>query len=215
MPEIGVTHGDEVGNASRMSSQVERQTMPNVTIAKAMLAIVVDSLEVSFTRYGGNLWKYDSSASRPVLAPLISTRTSVSSKEDDTNWQGFFDKLVEDLPSDVAARLIIENEKPKNERNEAYMALNNLLVGTAKALLWIESASKLASKEATDSPPPPLLSDIAGENLRVIGKEFLKEAFNFLDSIGSNYAHHDKLLNNLKQMETGFNRMEYLRKQGK
>lgn len=215
MTDIGVTHGDEIGNASRMSSQVERQTMPNVTIAKAMLAIVVDSLEVSFTRYGGNIWKYDSSPSRPVLAPLISTRTSVSSKEDDTNWQGFFDKLVEDLPTDVAARLIIENEKPKNERNEAYTALNNLLVGTAKALLWIESASKIENKEATDAPPPPLLSDIAAENLGVIGKEFLKEAFNFLDSVGSNYTHHDKLSNNLKQMESGLNRMEYLRKQGR
>lgn len=211
MPDIGVTHGDEIGNATRMTSQVERETMPNVTLNKAMLAIVVDSLEVSFTRYGGNVWKYDSSASRPVLAPLISTRTAISEKEDDTSWKGLFDQLIEGLPAEVAARLIIENEKPKSEKNEAYTALNNLLIGTAKALVWIESSSKA---EANDAPSTPLLSDVAGENLGLVGKEFLREAFNFLDSAGSNYVHYDKLSNNLKQMETGFNRMEYLRKQG-
>ena len=212
MPDMGITHGDEIGNAARMSSQVERQTMPTVTLNKAMLAIVVDSLEVSFTRFGGNLWKYESGASRPVLAPLISTRSAISEKEDDTSWKGLFDQLVEGLPAEVAVRLAIENEKPKSERNEAYTALNNLLIGTAKALLWIESASKPSANEASSAP---LISDIAGENMGLIGKEFLREAFNFLDSIGSNYVHHDKLSNNLKQMEVGFNRMEYLRKQGK
>jgi|GEM_PF-2888859 len=216
MTDVRLSAADLIGNASRMTSQVERETMPAATLNKAMLAIVADSIEISFTRFGGNLWKYESSASRPTLAPLTSERSAVGAGLEDTSWKSFFDKLIQGLPSDVAARLLKERELVREERNESYTALDNVLVGTAKAIALIESASKPDSPNSAahlHALAVSLMESAAETNISIIGKDFLTEAAKYLDSVGSNYSHHDKLMNNLKQTESALNLMQTYQKE--
>ena len=218
MTDVRLSTADQIGNASRMTSQVERETMPVVTLNKAMLAIVADSIEVSFTKFGGNLWRYEANPSHPTLAPLINARMSTAEKQsEDTSWKGFFDQLVQNLPEDVATRFVKENALPRDERSPAYTALGNLLQTTAKALAWMEAASKPENPESPSFRHANAVSQmgaLAEQNIDAIGNNFLLEAKSFLDGVGANYAHFDKLTNNFTQVEKALTELSNLRKKG-
>jgi hypothetical protein len=204
--------GDDM--TSRMSSQVERDSSPLVTVNKAALAIVADSIEISFMKFGGNLWKYESSSSQPLLShPLEISRRASARSDEDTGWKGFFDKLIQDLPAEISARLIREREKLREEKNIPYLALDEFLVSTAKALSWIAKASKPDEQNSVSYRNSMLnleIPKILADNLRDTGHVILNEARDYLNSVGSNYIYFDKLNNHVNQIQNELNRMKLL-----
>lgn len=208
--------GDQIGGPTQLGAR-ELEATAIAQLTKAALGMVADSIEISFVKLGGNLWKYAASSSRPTLAPLESARQSTLEKAEDKSWKAFFDQLIENLPSEIAARLIREKQKAKEERSVPYMALEEVLVTTAKALSFIQSASKVnepASAAYINALANLLVADNAALHLNRLGKEFFKEAHQFLESVGSNYVHHDKLSHDLQEAEKILNHMEILNKKG-
>jgi hypothetical protein len=204
--------GDDM--KSRMSSQVERETSALVIVNKAALAIVMDSIEISFMKFGGNLWKYESSSSQPTLShPLETTRRATPRENEDTGWKEFFDKLIQDLPAEISARLIREREKLREERNLPYVALDEFLVSTAKALAWLERASEVDNPNSVSYKNALLnleLPKILADNLEKAGDDILVQAREYLNNVGSNYAHFDRINDNINQIQNELNRMKLL-----
>lgn len=207
---------DQVGGPSQMGAR-ELEATAIAQLNKIALGLVADSIEISFIKLGGNVWKYQASAPRPTLAPLESARHDSLKEAEDKSWKAFFDQLVENLPSEVAARLIREKQKAKEERNISYTALEEVLVTTAKALAFVQAASKLddkASIAALNNLVNLLVIDNAVIHLNHLGKEFFKEAHHFLDSVGSNYTHHDKLMHDVQEAEKNLKLLEILTQEG-
>lgn len=203
--------GDEVGGPRERGPR-ELETTAFVTLNKAALAIVADSIEISFVKFGGNLWKYEASASRPTLAPLMNARVQSSEQTiEDKSWEAFYDQMVKNLPSEIAARMIKEKEKAKEERNVSYVALEEVLVGASKILSWIHAASipdHENSAAARNSMTNFIMATIAGKNLNEAARAFFNEAREYLEISGSNNIYADQLSNHLTQAEKELNRME-------
>lgn len=219
MPVTGSGLGDEIGSPQQMGPR-ELEATAAVVVNRAALAIVKDSIEISFTQFGGNLWNYMASSSQPTLShPLETLRTSSASKPaEDTSWKEFFDKLIQDLPAEIAARLIREREKLKEERSISYTGLNDFLMTMAKALSWVESASKPENPNSVAYRNMVLnlaLPTIIAENLSSFGKTFLEEAFQYLNHVGPNNIHYDELSNILNQANSTLNYMSSLEGKGK
>ncbi len=207
--------GDEIGGPRERGPR-ELEATAFVSLNKAALAIVADSIEISFTKFGGNLWKYEASASRPTLAPLMNARVESSlTSVEDKSWEAFYDQIVKNLPSEIAARMIKEKEKAKEDRNVSYVALEEVLVGASKILSWIHAASipdDENSVAARNSITNFIMATTAGKNLNESGRAFFNEAREFLELSGSNNVYADQLSNHLTQAEKELNRMETLMK---
>lgn len=218
MPVTGSGLGDEVGNSSIQFSPRELEATAATVLNRAALGIVKDSLEVSFMQLGGNLWKYNSDASRPTLAPLINVRVTAAQKEIvDRSWDTFFEELKKNLPVDTADRLTREKLKAKEDRNPSYVALEEILVSSARTLAMLHEAANAGEANSTAARNALINISIAAtapENINDIGKSFFTEARNFLDAAGSNYIYHDQLSQNVKIAESELNRMKTIINEG-
>ncbi|HRD55391.1 MAG TPA: hypothetical protein PLC42_03235 [Parachlamydiaceae bacterium] len=215
MPITGSGLGDEAGNSSIQFGPRELEATAFTFFNRASLGIVKDSLEVSFMQLGGNLWKYNSAASRPVLAPLIQARVNATLKEiSERSWDAFFEELRKNLPADTADRLLRERAKAKEDRSPSYIALEEILVSSAKTLAMIREAAKADSPNSAAAQTALFNIAIAANSattMAEIGTEFFKEAHSFLDAQGSNYIYHDLLSQNVNAAEKELNRMQAIK----
>jgi hypothetical protein len=149
MTSVGTGVGGNVGgNAIPLQRELEATAWTEIN--KAALGMR-DSIEQAFTqlnpRYstgylGG--FGYKTTAENPLLDhPLESMRSSESfNKYTDNNWQAAYDDLVNQLPTDLRARFNRETNKPFEQRNPSFAALDNLLQLTAKFLTQASIQSK-------------------------------------------------------------------------
>lgn len=209
-----------IGNPN-MQSQVEKDTTPVNLINQALLAIVQDSIKLFVTDIGKDqLWKYQSSSSQPTLPhPLEVARIVGNTISDIQNkaWEKYYENLKELNELAVKDRLQRELKKPAEERNTAYVAFDNVMIAAAKTLAWIDSVKLPVNPnnpEGRASVVNQSLSQVLTLNLGEVGENFVKEAHEFLDQVGSNHQNFDKLTNLLNQTESALNKVNQLSKRG-
>lgn len=218
MPITGSGLGDEWASQTQLGPR-ELETTAAVVVNREALAIVSDTIVMSFTKMAAGLWDYKAASDQPALAyPMETIRNAtLSSKDDDDsgNWGKFYDDLVKQMPAETAERLLREKDKAREDRDSSYTALDQFLTTAAKGLAFIESASQptaatsiSAKNQALNLALPSILAENFGKN----GEFILNEAAKFLDNIGPNDPHYDKLTNNLDQGRGALKFMQGLNK---
>ncbi len=159
-------------------------------------------------------WKYDTSASKPTLHPLLRLRLSkVAEFVEEEVWPVRYDELIERLPPAVKARLIFQNSKPFAERDIDYVILNNLIIFFAQTLDWIERASQSAPP---DSPAEVynnmnmVLPYIALEAIITKTETTIKEIAEYLENLGANYQHFDSLTNLVREFRVVHQNLKHI-----
>lgn len=211
---IGPGVGGNVGGSQQpLQREVEASAWTEVN--KAFVAIVKDTLVMPFTKFGGNLWKYDSSANRPLLAPLGMLRMNTEPKSSgDDSWRTYFDDLIQKLPEDVANALQEDSKQPFNERNPVFVTVNALLMYAAKASAWTEAFNHQVEPDSPFiQPGSPLearinLSQKMGENgvqgAIADGATIYASVSNYLTQKGPNGPNFDTQISFFRQMGDAF-----------
>lgn len=202
MPVGGTGMGDDVGNLNQPSI-FELETKASVEISKAQLGIIRDTLEVSFIQIGEkDLWKYQASSSRPTLAPLASTRMETATlSESDVSWKGIQEELLKQLPDDVQLRYARDNEKPIEERSEAFRALGEAVKTLAKLIAQFGIAKADSVKAERKAELNAILPSIAHEESVALSGFINMRAFDLIESFGSNMPYFDKLSGTIQQFD--------------
>lgn len=166
-------------------------------VNKAALGIVPDTLELPFSKVGGDIYKYKSDSSRPSLKPMGSDRTLASEDSVDTHsWKAPFERLVNLLPAPIRNRLLAEMGKPFDMRNGDYLALESTLFLTAEGFAALDEAQKPKELEGARLERMLHNQGLAGRALRGIvqqGEQTLGGVQYFLNKMGPNFAQHDAL----------------------
>lgn len=195
VPSTGIT-GNIGGPQQPMPREIEASAWTMVN--RAALGIMPDTLEIPFSKMGGEVWKYRSDPSRPTLKPVGTTRTNTPEGEAmDDSWKGPFEQLVNRLPAQTKARLVEDMFKPYEMRNSEYVILENTLLTTAKGLSWLEAAQKPTPPDSPEMERLHRNQGLAGHALRGAAQQnaqILSGAEQFLAKVGPNYAQHDHLL---------------------
>lgn len=161
------------------------------------LAITKDTLLLNFFELGGQIGRYPSNPSRPVLAPLIKARESTPSEADSAaSWKQAFDLLVSMLPIAVQQEFLIQMRLPIDQRSLDIVALNNVLSSSAGAVSWLSNTSapsSTAGVTSLDHTLSVLLPFAALEGLIRFSGEIINSSTNFLDLMGANYPQQDAL----------------------
>lgn len=193
MPSASSGVGDDLGSTPYPSIR-EQETTAFVQVNRERLGIIQDSLEVVFTQFGGNIWKYETSADNPVLAPLVTVRGSQSKDSDQEGmWQAWFDNLLEQVPRDTKIKYLRDLQLPPENRNPAYGALGNALTGIAKFLTWMETTQPDNLTPAAQVDP---------KNFVVASQSLFLSMKSHLEDLGPNDPDYDRLTNVITQAET-------------
>lgn len=203
--------GDEIGGPLNPSI-FEIETRGIVNVNRELLGILRDTLQVSFTELGGQVWKYQASANRPVLPALVSTRMQTPDfSVDDKMWKEYYEDLLNNLPPTIREKLEYDLKSPLKDRNNAYIALENILTTTARTLAFINAASAPigpGSIEQRYAELNALLPLFTATSTTTLGKAFFNKAREFLDEAGANYIHRDKLSDTVRQAQYALDNMQ-------
>lgn len=193
---FGTGIGGTIGGP-QTPTQIELEASAWTQVNKAALGIVPDSIEVPFTKLGGQLWKYQSDASRPTLMSLGTVRTSLAKEEAvDESWKPFFDELVGKLPPDVKEEFTKDLDRDFEDRSQNFTQLENALTATAKSLAWLARAQKPLDPHSPAMDRLHQNQALPGRALRGTlshSGAILEGAAAFLNRMGSNYSQHDVL----------------------
>lgn len=111
---------------------------------KLGLGIVPNTLDVSFTKLGGEIWKYQASPSKPsvpmdvlkgIQRPLPEMKSSLEEEH--------FQSILDDLPTNLENELKRQQKLPYSKRDSAYVAFEEVLRFAAKALTWLEETKAI------------------------------------------------------------------------
>lgn len=203
--------GDEIGGPLNPSI-FEIETRGIVNVNRELLGILRDTLQVSFTELGGQVWKYQASANRPVLPALVSTRMQTPDfSVDDKMWKEYYEDLLNNLPPTIREKLEYDLKSPLKDRDNAYIALENILTATARTLAFINAASAPidpGSIEQRYAELNALLPLFTATSTTTLGKAFFNKAREFLDEAGANYIHRDKLSDTVRQAQYALDNMQ-------
>ena len=193
IPGSGLT--GSVGGPQQASSR-EIETTAWTMINKSALGIMPDTLEVPFSKLGGDVMQYKSDPGRPTLTPQGTLRTAKGEDGIDDSWKGPFEQLVNRLPPQTKNRLVDDMYKPHEMRNGNYVVLENTLLTTAKGLAWLEQAQKPVPLDSPEMERMHHNQGLAGRALRGAAQQsgqILGGAHHFLNKVGPNFAGHDNL----------------------
>lgn len=206
---MGIGTGTGVGGSAVPPQIHESQTTAFVETNKIALAITpADTYEVvPFTQQDSHMFRrYDTKASTPLLSEhLMQMRMSTIERAlADKDWIPAYDELLANLPTGVRELLILENDKSFLSRDFKFVALNNLLMATAKFISWIESS--------TISPSPNTTAAIRNGinmNFSNIALHGAVSSFGSISTIlqsqlhelGSNFIGHDHIIHVLSQLD--------------
>lgn len=212
MTSVGTGVGGNVGGPS-IPLQRDIEATAWTEVNKAALGIIADSIEKSFneinprysTGYMGG-FGYKTTAENPLLDhPLEAVRMSMAfNQATDEAWQLTYETLINQLPKDLLARLTTEGNKPFEQRRLSFVALDHLLLKTAKFLTQVQNLSQpweIASLEETRTTLNILLPFAALKGAIANGNEIILAAQDFLINQGANYRYFDNfnsLLNDLQ-----------------
>ncbi|HEV8051063.1 MAG TPA: hypothetical protein VGP47_01105 [Parachlamydiaceae bacterium] len=202
------------GNAGGIPMQRELETTAWTEINKAALGIVADSIEKSFVemnpRYStGHLggFGYKTTAGMPWLPhPLEAQRQSELSplKSNDEEKQQVYRDIVSLLSPDLQARFAYEMNKPFEQRNLSFVALDNVLQAAAAFISGaghLSQAAPAGSIEEARTTLNLLLPFAALKGALANGLELMGSAQTFLAEQGANYPSYDGFNNTLGQMQ--------------
>lgn len=219
MTSVGTGVGGNVGGPA-VPLQRDIETTAWTEINKAALGLLADSIEKAFseinprysTGYLGG-FGYKSTAENPLLDhPLESLRLAQSfNQATDETWQLAYQDLVNQLPLDLLTRFILDGNKPFEQRNPSFVALDNLLLVTARILTQTQNLSQtmgVNSLEEARTALNILLPFAALKGSIAIGTEVMLAANNFLLSQGANYRHFDGFNNLLGQLQGAVSLMD-------
>lgn len=189
--------GDSVGRSPQLSTRELETTAAN-EVAKSLMKIATDTVDLNFFLIDEGVRKYQSSAARPNLtSPLGSVRVATNpSTQSETNWQGTYEVLKKNLPENVQNLLNIALSLPVEQRGANLAVLDNVLQTFAKGLTLLSIATK-----ATDSESLVALRAEAnlvapyvalGSTLRA-DKVLLAETLSLLSMLGPNYQNFNAL----------------------
>jgi hypothetical protein len=201
-------------------TQRDIETTAWTQVNKQALGIVPDSIEKSFhdlsPRYtfgylGG--FGYRSTAGNPLLDhPLESIRyTRPSPAEVSDGWRTSYEHLTQQLPPEIAARLLKERNLPFENRNLSFVALDNVLVSASKVLTQAQSlggSQELGALEEMRTTLNIMLPFAALKGSISTGSEVLTEAHQFLSDQGPNYRYFDGFNNLSSQLNKAIGLMQ-------
>lgn len=173
-------------------------------IARQMMGIVADSLDIPFTQIGGNIWRYQSDAGRPLLPHLGTTRIAKEQSQASGGlWKDFFKELVDKLPLDLRERLNEDMAKSFEDHHPSLLNLRYLLSNTAKGLAWLKQAAEPMADEGAEVERTLDNRQLYGKALKGMfaqNKGILREGEVFLKEM-QNAPDYDALMNYLKEGE--------------
>jgi hypothetical protein len=191
--------GGSIGGAQEPSILEREQTAANETLKTGMgLAITKDTLDLAFYELGGQIGRYPANANRPLLPPLISTRSSSGEGEKETSWKEALSKLINDLPEAVKNDYLAQTALPLDQRNLNFVAFDNVLSMTAMAMTWVANLSgpsATAGIEEENKAANVAMPFTAMEGMIDSAGSTVSKATEFLDSVGANYPQQDGLRN--------------------
>jgi len=143
--------GDSIGSPTQPSYH-QMETTAGADSVKSMLKIAQDTIDIPFFLLTQDVRKYQSSANRPVLAPLMAARSAASFETgSDKNVKIKYDELVSALPKDFQVLFQRQMLLGLSQRSENFQALDNALQNTAKILVSMQVAALPLSEDGLDA----------------------------------------------------------------
>lgn len=174
----------------------QRVATASVEVSKQMMGIVHDTLTISFTKLGGDIWHYKSDMGHPVLHPMNTLRVDSSGEESvSPSVQEAFDELVKTLPPAMQTRLAADMQRSGRPRNPAMLALEETLYGAAKAMATINDAMRPDSPESAAAARFAKYQQFLPYAMAAYSKnsgEIATGSQNFLEELGANEPHFDQ-----------------------
>lgn len=191
------TGGSGAAGAPQHQSILEQETTAATEVAKNLMKIVSDTSEVCFFLLDPNVRKYQSSANRPVLAPLIEVRVAANADPSvSDNWRTSYNNLIKLMPQEFREFFEEMMKLPKNEQPKDIQLLNTSLQTKARFMEWLSAASATTTPESLEAAR-------TGENiarpyiaLHGLNKDsgaFFEGIQNYLASVGPNNPNFDIL----------------------
>lgn len=196
MSTAGSGIGGSIGTPTQLSVH-ELEATASTEIAKAAMKIVSDTSEVCFFLLDPNVRKYQTSANRPVLAPLVNIRVSTPQDQPNTGaLDALYAGLVDLLPSDFRQLFQEMQLLPKSQQVKEFIILDQNLRAAAWLLSWLlESALPIAEGSIISSrvsanilAPYLALTAVVQES-----EQFLSGMQSFLEAIGPNDPNFDPI----------------------
>lgn len=194
--------GDNVGAPIQPSIR-QLETTASVEVAKSLMKIAVDTIDIPFFLLTQDVRKYQASANRPVLAPLMAVRTAAPGGTlPPETWQAQYDELVKLMPQDFQKFFQAMMLLPSAERSPDFNILDGILQQTAKALMFLQQASRpiepesLAALHANTNIAMPY---IAMGSLIPLSMVLLTEGRDFLELVGPEYPNFDLFTSSLSE----------------
>lgn len=122
----------------------ELQTSAQTAVLKEGLALVPNSLDVSFAQLGGNVWKYQTTPSHPqipmfVLSALVRADNAEPSPLEEEHLQQILGKLS----LKIKERLKENQQKPAEERDPFWVVVDQILRFMAKTFAFFDGLSQV------------------------------------------------------------------------
>lgn len=195
--------GGSIGSPTQLSYR-ELETTAAAEMAKSMMKIVSDTVDLNFFLLDEGVRKYQAPANRPNLtSPLSSVRmATLSPTSTEQNWQAVYEQLKTGLPDGLQQLLGLTLEMPPDQRGAHVMVLDSMLQTTAKALVLLSIAA--GTVDAESLPAMRAESNLAAPYLAlassvIVDRTLLREALNVLALVGPNDPHFSALSGYLGQ----------------
>lgn len=191
-------------------------------VVRNAIGMMVNTDKIDLSQIGVyTLWKYDTTSSRPTLAPLEQMRVDVSPSRRKEEWKEILEEILNDMPRNVRAAYAQSLRTPPEERNPTLIALAKVLEGTAKTLSWIaDSAAHLDPKNPLAAPGSEIdfrrqvniqLNDKSQQGIINDSQATFASMQNELLKIGANHPFFDELMGVLNQLGSAYQTMLELR----
>lgn len=198
--------------APQQPSVLELETNAATEVAKLTMKIVSDTSEVCFFLLDPNVRKYQSSANRPVLAPLIEVRVALNSDLGvSESWRTSHSTLLNLMPKEFREFFEQVMNLPKNEQPKDFQLLNTNLQTAAKLMEWLSAAStpiSAESFEATRTNENIARPYIALHSLVKDSDTLFGGIQSYLASVGPNDPNHDTIAGYLGALTPLFNNLK-------
>lgn len=146
-PDVFGSRG--LGRPQNLDYQEQQQTSQVINL-KAGLGMVETTLEIPLEMVGGDIYKYQTTPSKPNLDSRVLLATqSPELPEKNPAEEAKYQEILDKLPLQLSLELQDDQKKPEYERNPKFVVFEMILRFVAKALVWLESVSQIDSSQHT------------------------------------------------------------------
>lgn len=184
-------------------------------VNKAALGIVNDSIEIAFSqidkRYStshlGTQTGYRAREDQPILDHTLENVRVLQSLNlpVDESWNSTYEQLVSQLPPELLARFKFEQQKPLNEQDPSFVAIDNVLKRGAQILTTISVRCQSPDPNSLEAARTEWNLGISMGALRqsiTNTIEVADKAEEYLEDRGANLPHHDDYKNSITQIRS-------------